>query len=815
MEEQKIYDQMDWAGIEAVVYSEADSPQEVLGPRVVEDGVLVGGFMPEAQGMTVVTGNGKEYPMVNEDEAGYFAALLPVKKIPDYILRVQHRDGHFQDYVDPYAFDPYIVEEDLKKFERSIHYTIYEKLGAHILTRKSLGGAQVSGTLFAVWAPNAMRVSVVGNFNNWDGRRHQMRRLGDSGIFEIFIPGVFEGEIYKFEIKAQGGLTYLKADPYANAAELRPANASIVTDLSGFNWTDGKWMAARKEADLYTAPVSIYEVHLGSFKKPEEKNGSFYNYRELAVMLAEYVTKMGYTHIELMPVMEHPFDGSWGYQVTGYYAATARYGTPQDFMYFMNYMHEHGIGVILDWVPAHFPRDTFGLSSFDGTCLYEHFDPRKGAHPHWGTLIYNYARPQVSNFLIANALFWVEKFHADGIRMDAVASMLYLDYGKNDGEWVANEYGGHENLDAIELFHHLNSVFHKRRDGAVLIAEESTAWPEVTGNVDDGGLGFDFKWNMGWMNDFTNYIKQDPLFRKGCHGALTFGMVYAYSEKFVLVLSHDEVVHGKASMLYKMPGTLEQKFANLRLAYGFMTAHPGKKLLFMGQEFGQTREWNEDRSLDWDLLSYDNHRQMQDFSAKLNNFYRSNPALYETDYDPEGFSWVSCEDADHSLVSFMRYSKNSAQKLFVICNFTPVEYKAYKAAVPFFGKYKEIFNSDAAEFGGGGMTNPRVKQSKEGEVDGQEQYIEIALPPLSFVVFSAEETKRKVVEKKEKAKTAKSSKKKGEEIVGADSTAGEIAAAGEDGGEKEVLKTKKSSGNKKTSSSKTKKSAKKSTRGRK
>ena len=412
-------------------------------------------------------------------------------------------------------------------------------------------------------------------------------------------------------------------------------------------------------------------------------------------------------------------------------------------------------------------------------------------------------------------LFWVEKFHADGIRMDAVASMLYLDYGKNDGEWVANEYGGHENLDAIELFHHLNSVFHKRRDGAVLIAEESTAWPEVTGNVDDGGLGFDFKWNMGWMNDFTNYIKQDPLFRKGCHGALTFGMVYAYSEKFVLVLSHDEVVHGKASMLYKMPGTLEQKFANLRLAYGFMTAHPGKKLLFMGQEFGQTREWNEDRSLDWDLLSYDNHRQMQDFSAKLNNFYRSNPALYETDYDPEGFSWVSCEDADHSLVSFMRYSKNSAQKLFVICNFTPVEYKAYKAAVPFFGKYKEIFNSDAAEFGGGGMTNPRVKQSKEGEVDGQEQYIEIALPPLSFVVFSAEETKRKVVEKKEKAKTAKSSKKKGEEIVGADSTAGEIAAAGEDGGEKEVLKTKKSSGNKKTSSSKTKKSAKKSTRGRK
>ena len=753
MEEKKIYDLMDWAEIEAVVYSEADQPQNVLGPHVVKEGVLVGAYVPEAQGITLVTDKGNEYPMVNEDEAGYFAALLPGKKLFDYKLRAKHRDGHEEEYVDPYAFEPYITQEDCEKFSKGIHYTIYEKLGAHILTRETAGGAGVSGTHFAVWAPNAMRVSVVGNFNNWDGRRHPMRRLGDSGIFEVFIPGIGKGEVYKYEIKAKGGLTYLKADPYANAAELRPANASVVTDLSEFTWTDSGWLKARAAVKLDEAPVSVYEVHLGSFKKPEEKNGSFYNYRELAVMLADYVKKMGYTHIELMPVMEHPFDGSWGYQVTGYYAATARYGTPQDFMYFMNYMHEQGIGVILDWVPAHFPRDTFGLSNFDGTCLYEHADPRKGAHPHWGTLIYNYARPQVSNFLIANALFWVEKFHADGIRMDAVASMLYLDYGKNAGEWVANEYGGHENLDAIELFHHLNSVFHKRKDGAVLIAEESTAWPEVTGPVEKNGLGFDFKWNMGWMNDFTNYMKQDPLFRKGCHGALTFGMVYAYSEKFVLVLSHDEVVHGKASMLYKMPGTMEQKFANLRLAYGFMMTHPGKKLLFMGQEFGQTREWSEERSLDWDLLSYDNHHRMQEFSASLNDFYRKHPALYETDYAPEGFSWVSSMDADHSLLSFMRYSKKAAEKLFVICNFTPVEYASYKAAVPAWGKYKEILNSDAAKFGGSGMVNARVKQTKDGEVDGQEQYIEIMLPPLGFAVFAVEETPKKVTAKKKETKS--------------------------------------------------------------
>ncbi len=732
MNENEVYELMDWASIEALVYSEHDNPHEILGAHATERGILIGAYVPEAQEITVITEKGGEYPMLCEDEAGYFAALLDGKRIPQYRLRAKHRDGSVEEYTDPYSFAPVISEKDCELFSKGIHYTVYEKLGAHILKQNG-----TEGTLFAVWAPNAMRVSVVGNFNQWDGRRHQMRRLGDSGIFELFIPGIGKGEIYKYELKARGGLTYLKADPYANAAELRPANASVVAQLDSFSWSDAAWMDARKRRNYDEEPMSIYEVHLGSFRKPEEKNGSFYNYREIAVMLADYVGKMGYTHIELMPVMEHPFDGSWGYQVTGYYAVTSRYGTPEDFMYFMNYMHERGIGVILDWVPAHFPRDTFGLSNFDGTCLYEHADPRQGSHPHWGTLIYNYARPQVSNFLIANALFWVEKYHADGIRMDAVASMLYLDYGKGYGEWVANKYGGHENLDAIELFHHLNSVFHKRKDGAMLIAEESTAWPEVTGDVENGGLGFDFKWNMGWMNDFTNYMKQDPLFRKGSHGALTFSMMYAYSEKFILVLSHDEVVHGKASMLYKMPGTIQEKFSNLRLAYGFMTAHPGKKLLFMGQEFGQTREWSEERSLDWNLLEFEEHRQMQEYSAKLNELYRKHPALHQLDYDPDGFEWMSCMDADHSIVSFVRRSKKQEEILYVICNFTPVIYENYKAAVPFAGKYKEIFSSDAEEFGGSGRVNPRAKTAKEGEVDGRENYIEITLPPLGIAVFSA------------------------------------------------------------------------------
>ena len=558
----QLYKMMDWGKIEGLVYSDEDNPHEFLGPHLTDEGVLIQTFIPTAKEIAVkVEGVKKSYPMDREDEAGFFAALLPGKKIPEYRLEVIFDDGSVQEQADPYAFAPQITETETKKFNAGINYEIYEKLGAHPMT---ING--VSGVYFAVWAPNAVRVSVVGDFVLWDGRRLPMRRLWDSGIFELFVPGLKEGTVYKYEIKAKGGLTYLKADPYGNAAELRPATASVVADLSGFDWTDEKWLEQRKSTDTKTKPMFIYELHLGSWKKPEDDR-TFYNYRELAPMIAEYVKEMGYTHIELMPVMEHPLDASWGYQVIGYYAPTSRYGSPKDFMYFMNYMHEQGIGVILDWVPAHFPRDVQGLSGFDGTCLYEHQDPRQGYHPHWGTLIYNYGRPEVKNYLIANALFWAKKYHADGIRMDAVASMLYLDYGKNDGEWIANMYGGKENLEAVEFLKHLNSIFKKQIDGALLIAEESTAWPKITGALDDDGLGFDYKWNMGWMNDMLRYMSSDPIYRKYHQSALTFSLMYAFSEKFVLPLSHDEIVHGKGSLINKMPGSDEQKVANLKLLF--------------------------------------------------------------------------------------------------------------------------------------------------------------------------------------------------------------------------------------------------------
>ena len=589
--EKTLYDMMDWAGIEELVYSEASDPHRLLGAHETEHGVLVQAFIPTAEKIQVNWG-GKQYEMELADEAGFFAALIPAKKIGAYTLTVTYDNETVQEIQDPYAYGQQIPEEKLKEFAAGVCYDIYETLGAHV---KTIDG--VEGVLFAVWAPCAMRVSVVGDFNLWDGRRHQMQKLGDSGVFELFIPGLGKGTIYKYEVKTRSGDAMLKADPYGTYTEMRPNNASIVWDIDGYDWSDKIWMENREKTQGKDRPMSIYEVHLGSWiRKPlaEDEDGNpvvgseFYNYRELAVRLAEYVREMGYTHVELLPVMEHPLDASWGYQVTGYYAPTSRYGTPEDFQYFMDYMHEHGIGVILDWVPAHFPKDLVGLACFDGTHVYEHADPRQGEHPHWGTLIYNYGRPQVSNFLIANALYWAEKFHADGIRMDAVASMLYLDYGKQDGEWIPNIYGGNENLEAVEFLKHLNSIFKKKHPGAVLIAEESTAWPQVTGDVKEGSLGFDYKWNMGWMNDFLGYMQYDPYFRCHHYGELTFSMLYAYSEDFVLVFSHDEVVHGKGSMAGKMPGeTLEAKYSNLRAAYGYMMTHPGKKLMFMGQDFGQ------------------------------------------------------------------------------------------------------------------------------------------------------------------------------------------------------------------------------------
>ena len=728
---EKLYNMMDWAEIEAVVYSEEDKPHDILGPHITDEGVLIQTFIPTAKEIAVeIPGVKKNYPMEKEDEAGFFAVLLPKRRIPDYKLKVTFDDGSVQEMTDPYAFAPQITEKETKKFNAGICYDIYEKLGAHPMT---ING--VSGVYFAVWAPNALRVSVVGDFVLWDGRRLPMRRLWDSGIFELFVPGLKEGAVYKYEVKAKGGLTFLKADPYANAAELRPATASVVADLNGFDWSDEKWLENRKETDTKKKPMFIYELHLGSWKKPEDGR-YFYNYRELAPMLADYVKEMGYTHVELMPIMEHPLDASWGYQVTGYYAPTSRYGSPKDFMYFVNYMHEQGIGVILDWVPAHFPRDTHGLSGFDGTCLYEHLDPRKGSHPHWGTLIYNYGRPEVKNFLIANALFWAKKYHVDGIRMDAVASMLYLDYGKNDGEWIANIYGGNENLEAVEFFKHLNSIFRKQADGAVLIAEESTAWPKVTGAVEEDGLGFDYKWNMGWMNDFLGYMQLDPIFRGYHHGELTFSMIYNYSEDFILCLSHDEVVHGKGSMIGKMPGKREMKFANLRAAYGFLMTHPGKKLLFMGQDFAQFDEWSEEKGLEWELLEYEDHQKMQNYMKALLQLYKEYPALYQMDFDPSGFQWINCISANENMLVFLRKTEKEEDTLLVVCNFSPLVYEDRKIGVPFHGKYKEIFSSDRPEFGGTGVLNPRVKTSKKEECDDHPNSIRIKVPPMGISVFS-------------------------------------------------------------------------------
>ena len=744
----KLYDMMDWAEIEAVQYSEEKYPRNILGPRVTPEGILIQCFFPEEEKVSLRTLSDRKLHAMTEEDGGYFAILLPGKKIPRYTFVLGDKKEGREIY-DPYAFPSQITEKEEARFQAGICYDIYEKLGAHPMTVQG-----VEGVNFAVWAPNALRVSVVGDFNRWDGRTCQMHCL-DSGIFELFIPGLKAGDLYKYEIKAKGGLTYLKADPYANAAQMRPDTASVVADLRDYEWQDQEWMRTRGEKQGYQDPMFIYEVHLGSWKKPKEGEKEFYNYRELAPLLAEYVKDMGYTHVELMPVMEHPLDESWGYQVTGYYAPTSRYGSPEDFMYFMDYMHREGIGVILDWVPAHFPRDTFGLSAFDGTCLYEHQDPRKGFHPHWGTLIYNYGRPEVKNFLIANALFWADKYHADGIRMDAVASMLYLDYGKQDGEWVANIYGGNENLEAIEFLKHLNSIFKKKYPSALLIAEESTAWPKITGDLEDEGLGFDYKWNMGWMNDFLNYMKYDPVYRGSHHDELTFSMIYNYSERFLLSLSHDEVVHGKGTLVQKMPGEYEQKLSNLRLAYGYLTAHPGKKLLFMGQEFGQDMEWDEKKELDWEALEYPAHTQMKDYMKALLHLYRSCPALYRDDFKTEGFEWINCLEWEKNLLVFLRKTEKEEDTLLVVCNFSNVVYEDYQVGVPYAGKYKEIFNSDSAVYGGAGNVNPRVKMSRDQECDERKQSIKIKVPPLGISIFQY----TKVVEKISDNKTARRKKR--------------------------------------------------------
>ena len=735
-----------------IVNGEHSDPHTVLGMHEMEEdgrkAVVVRAFLPNAAGITVIdyANKRKKYPMERLHADGFFEVTIADREEWfRYQLEYTDADGNTWRSYDPYSFSPTLSEFDRHLFGAGTHYEIYEKMGGRLMTHEGARGAA-----FSVWAPNAKAVSVIGDFNNWDARRSPMRRLGESGIWELFLPAAAEGDKYKFHVTQCDGRVVDKTDPYGVYAEVRPNNASVLYPLKRYKWKDRRWMTARRKYDFKTAPMNIYEVHLGSWKRAE--GDRFLTYTELAEQLIPYVKEMGYTHIEMLPVEEHPFDGSWGYQVTGYYAPTSRYGSPDEFKQFVDACHQNGISVILDWVPAHFPKDDFALARFDGTALYEHQDPRLGEHIQWGTYIFNYGRKEVANFLLANALYWMDIFHIDGLRVDAVASLLRLDFCKEEGQWLPNVYGGSENLEAIEFLKHMNSVIAEREPGALMIAEDSTAWPGVTKKVDEGGLGFSLKWNMGWMNDFLSYIKLDPIYRKYHQNKLTFGMAYHYAENFVLVLSHDEVVHTKSSMIGKMPGDVWQSFANLRLSYGFMMGHPGKKLLFMGGEFAQYSEWSEARSLDWHLLQYADHQEMQAYVKELNHLYAEEPAFWAEDFDPNGFQWIECDDAESSIVSFVRRSKE--KELVFLCNFTPVVHRGFSLGVPQEGVYHERLNSDAARFGGSDVINAVPLQSKAEPAGRCPFRVELDVPPLGMVILEREQPKKQPRTKKPKTRTA-------------------------------------------------------------
>jgi 1,4-alpha-glucan branching enzyme len=705
-------------------------PHRILGAHEADDGgVVVRAYRPDARAVRVQPAG---VDATLKDPEGLWEALLPKAKLPlQYELEVEYADGTYT-VRDPYAFLPTVGDLDLHLLQEGKLEQLYEKLGAHVL---EIDG--VAGTAFAVWAPNARSVSVVGDFNSWDGRLNPMRSLGSSGIWELFVPGIDQGAAYKFEIRTQDGRLRIKADPLAFAAEVPPANASIV-HRSKHEWSDGKWLERRAKSDALREPMSIYEVHLGSWRRNTLEDNRSLNYLELADELSAYVSDLGFTHVELMPIMEHPFAGSWGYQVTGYYAPTSRFGSPDDFRTFVDRMHANGIGVLLDWVPAHFPRDDWALALFDGTHLYEHADPRKGAHPDWGTLIFNLSRDEVKNFLLANGLYWLKEHHADGLRVDAVASMLYLDYSRKEGEWLPNEYGGRENLEAVEFLKRMNEIAYGREPGVTTAAEESTAWPGVSQPTYLGGLGFGFKWNMGWMHDTLTYFQKDPVYRRFHHHTLTFSLMYAFSENFILPLSHDEVVHGKRSLLDKMPGDRWQKFANLRSLYAYMWAHPGKKLLFMGGELAEWEEWNYDGSLHWNLLEYPEHQGVQSLVRDLNNAYRAHPALYEVDFDPSGFRWLEANDSTNNVVAFARLDAKGEQPVVCVLNLSPVARYDYRVGMPLCCRWKELVNTDSDYYGGSGVGNLGGVEAESVPWHDQPFSAFVTLPPLAAVWFVPE-----------------------------------------------------------------------------
>ena len=718
-----------------LIHFEYYDPFQILGMHPIEvkgkPAVAVRALNPAAKAMWVVNkADKKEYEMNKIHYDGFYEYVFEdVKEVFAYELKAEYFNDHKHSYIDSYSFLPIVSDFDQHLYREGSHQEAYEKLGAHIMEIN-----KIKGTHFAVWAPNAKAVSVVGDFNAWDNRRNQMRTLGSSGIWEIFIPGIGEGEVYKFMIKTQDNHILEKADPYGYFSELRPKTGSVVWNINKYKWGDKAWLKNRQSRNNLGIPMSIYEVHLGSWMRVPDEGNRYLTYREAAEKLVEYVKRMGFTHIELMPVAEHPFDGSWGYQVTGYYAPTSRFGNPEDFMYFVDYMHQNDIGIIVDWVPGHFPKDAHGLARFDGTALYEHQDPRKGEHMDWGTYIFNYGRNEVKNFLISNALFWLDKYHIDGLRVDAVASMLYLDYSRKEGEWVPNQYGGRENLEAIAFMKQMNELVFSKFPGATTAAEESTSFGGVSRPTYVGGLGFEFKWNMGWMNDTLVYFQKEAIHRKYHQGNITFSLIYAFSENFTLVFSHDEVVHGKHSMLDKMPGDMWQKFANLRLLYLYMWTHPGKKLLFMGQDFGQWNEWNADTSLDWHLTNYEPHYKLQKLVQDLNHYYKNEPALYEVDFEPFGFEWIDFYDSDNSVLSYVRRARNG-DFVIVALNMTPVPRYNYRVGVFFPGFYQEVMNSDSSEYWGGNMGNNGGVWAEPVSWQGKPNSLTITLPPLAGVIF--------------------------------------------------------------------------------